>query len=183
MKFTEQGGSITLEVSTLGAAAKTLHHKVVFEISDTGCGMSSEVQKRIFEPFFRSSHPSMIPCEPAYVMLCCSEKPLPNHNPGCRSAESNQAGGIGLGLAISSGMVSALGGDLCCESLEGEGTRFWFSLDMEEAECLPSNIVDREATRNLAGKQVLVVDGTCTLIGSIVFVLSLCVVSRCTYQP
>jgi signal transduction histidine kinase/ActR/RegA family two-component response regulator len=49
VKFTPDGGTITLRARETRATADTAHY--VFIISDTGVGMSAEFQKRIFEPF------------------------------------------------------------------------------------------------------------------------------------
>lgn len=46
IKFTEPGGSITVRQRTEG-------NKVVVSFTDTGCGMSEEVQKRIFDKFYQ----------------------------------------------------------------------------------------------------------------------------------
>ena len=45
-KFTENGGKVTLRLTT------TPHHAVV-QVSDTGCGMSPEVGTHIFEKFYQ----------------------------------------------------------------------------------------------------------------------------------
>jgi signal transduction histidine kinase len=51
IKFTEDGGKITIKQITKG-------NKVVVSISDSGCGMSSETVKHIFDKFYQgdSSH-------------------------------------------------------------------------------------------------------------------------------
>ena len=46
IKFTEPGGSITVRERTEGG-------KVVVSFTDTGCGMSEEAQKRIFDKFYQ----------------------------------------------------------------------------------------------------------------------------------
>ena len=46
IKFTEPGGSITVRQRTEGG-------KVVVSFTDTGCGMSAEAQKRIFDKFYQ----------------------------------------------------------------------------------------------------------------------------------
>ena len=46
IKFTEQGGSITVR-------QRTDDGKVVVSFTDTGCGMSAEAQKRIFDKFYQ----------------------------------------------------------------------------------------------------------------------------------
>ena len=46
LKFTEPGGAITVRERTEGG-------KVVVSFMDTGCGMSEEAQKRIFDKFYQ----------------------------------------------------------------------------------------------------------------------------------
>ena len=46
VKFTEQGGSITVRQRTEGG-------KVIVSFTDTGCGMSEETRKRIFDKFYQ----------------------------------------------------------------------------------------------------------------------------------
>lgn len=49
IRYTPPGGQITLAVRPAGNAAE-------FSVSDTGCGMSREVQSHLFEPFYRGPH-------------------------------------------------------------------------------------------------------------------------------
>ena len=46
LKFTEPGGSVTVR-------ERTVDGKVVVSFTDTGCGMSEEAQKRIFDKFYQ----------------------------------------------------------------------------------------------------------------------------------
>lgn len=71
-----------------------------FLVEDTGIGIHAEHQSRICEVFYR----------------------VENLRRG--------AGGTGLGLAISRTLVALMGGELRVSSTPGEGTRFWFDLDL-----------------------------------------------------
>ena len=87
IRYTPTGGRITV-----GCAATD--GQVGVTISDTGIGMTPEVQERIFEKFYRS-----------------------------REARSVEAQGLGLGLALVQELVEAHGGRVEVESAPGEGTR------------------------------------------------------------
>jgi signal transduction histidine kinase len=41
---------------------------------------------------------------------------------------SQDLGGVGLGLTIARGIVQSHGGEIHCESEEGRGSMFWFTL-------------------------------------------------------
>ncbi|MDX1668389.1 MAG: ATP-binding protein, partial [Limnobacter sp.] len=70
-----------------------------FTVCDTGIGLTKEQQASIFEAFVQAE-----------------------------STTSKRFGGTGLGLTISQELVQALGGELRCESAQGEGSRFYFIL-------------------------------------------------------
>jgi len=65
-------------------------------VKDTGIGISTEDQVKIFNPFERLS------------------------------AQNSSIEGTGLGLAVTKELVQALGGKIGLESIAGEGTTFWF---------------------------------------------------------
>lgn len=52
IKFTEPHGKISLSLKSEGEFA-------VVQVSDTGCGIPSEVGKHIFEKFYQGIHPTL----------------------------------------------------------------------------------------------------------------------------
>jgi len=90
-KFTE-GGTITLRASREVDDGRDW---VVFDVTDTGIGMSSEQLGRLFERFTQAD-----------------------------ASTTRKFGGTGLGLAITRAFCRLLGGDIGVRSVEGEGTTF-----------------------------------------------------------
>ena len=72
------------------------------------------------------------------------------------SSTTRRFGGTGLGLAISRQLVELMGGRIGVESREGEGSTFWFELELPRAAPAP----DIQATRpgSLAGRRILLLD-------------------------
>jgi signal transduction histidine kinase/DNA-binding response OmpR family regulator len=100
IKFTEQG-SVVIRVATLDEAAKTVTMR--FEVTDTGSGISTEAQSRIFEEFAQAD-----------------------------GSTTRKHGGSGLGLAISKQLVEMMGGSIHVESALGTGSTFWFTVTFEK---------------------------------------------------
>lgn len=94
VKFTDKGHiEIRGTFTPVGDSSGTL----CFSVSDTGCGISSEDQKRLFQPFVQS-----------------------NAIRGTTVAQS----GTGLGLAIIRRMASRCNGEISLESEPGKGSKF-----------------------------------------------------------
>jgi len=72
-------------------------------VADTGIGISLEDQSRLFKLF-------------GFL----------------QSSEQLNANGIGLGLVISQNLVQQFGGRIWCESEVGVGTRFIFTIKLEQ---------------------------------------------------
>jgi two-component system, OmpR family, phosphate regulon sensor histidine kinase PhoR len=86
LKFTPPSGRVSVRVSVVGNDA-------VVEVQDTGLGIPSDEQARLFERFFRSS--------------TATERAIP---------------GTGLGLTIAKTIVERHEGTISIESAEGTGT-------------------------------------------------------------
>jgi two-component system, sensor histidine kinase len=74
-------------------------------ISDTGVGFGDDVKQKLFARFIQAD-----------------------------SSISRNFGGTGLGLSICRSLVHLMNGQIDCESIVGQGSTFWFSIDFETTE-------------------------------------------------
>ena len=88
IKFTPAGGDVRVSLTPVNGVVR-------LEVSDTGIGIASAEQRRLFERFFRAS-----------------------------TASDRQIPGTGLGLYIARAIVEAHGGSIAVRSELGEGTSF-----------------------------------------------------------
>jgi len=84
--------------------AKKSEGKMIVEIKDTGIGMSKEMQKKLFTPQINS--------------LAIARK---------------ENKGAGIGLLLVKGFLEKNGGEIWVESIEGEGSSFYFTLPLKQA--------------------------------------------------
>ena len=102
MKFTEEG-QITLRVQAW--PEEPSGYALLFEIADTGPGMTTDQMTRLFTPFDQTA-----------------------------DGVTARYGGSGLGLAISRNLVDLMGGRLTVRSAPGQGSRFTVSLVLPKGE-------------------------------------------------
>ncbi|TAN71652.1 MAG: PAS domain S-box protein, partial [Magnetospirillum sp.] len=101
IKFTDKG-YVRISVRAVDARQRPL--RLLFSITDTGIGLDSEQQARLFEPFMQAD-----------VSI------------------SRRYGGTGLGLSICRRLVAIMDGDIGVASNVGDGSTFWFSVPLAVA--------------------------------------------------
>lgn len=98
-KFTASG-EISLAVAI--EAQENQRMTLRFSVSDTGVGISSEAQSRLFAPFSQAD-----------------------------ASTTRNYGGTGLGLAICKQLAEMMGGQVGVRSVEGQGSTFWVLLSFD----------------------------------------------------
>lgn len=126
-RYTQSGGVL------LGFRKRK--NDLIFEIWDTGIGISDDEKDKIFSEFYQSGN-----------------------------TERDRSKGLGLGLSICQRITSLLGTEINYHSIEGKGSVFRFKLPITEnreiiEDFLPSNHSnDDNKVIDLTGKIILIVD-------------------------
>jgi signal transduction histidine kinase/ActR/RegA family two-component response regulator len=124
-KFT-QSGEIVISGSVI---KKDAGERLVVVVSDTGPGISKEVQSKLFIPFEQ----------------------------GKVSGEL-RAAGTGLGLAISKSLLERMGGSIKVESELGNGSRFTIELPFERTDAAAKSETEDPIDRSSPPLRILVAD-------------------------
>ena len=107
IKFTT-GGEIIVRIKKINETDERA--ELHFSVTDTGEGISSEAQKRLFQPFTQSD-----------------------------ASTTRRFGGTGLGLSISKKLVEMMHGEIGLESEPGKGSTFWFTIALEKQALPPAD--------------------------------------------
>ena len=104
--------------------------RVRFEVQDTGIGLSPEAQGRLFQSFSQAD-----------------------------SSTTRKFGGTGLGLAICKQLTELMGGDIGVDSKLGEGSTFWFTVQLGK-QLHGTASAGAVESQCLDGLQLCIVDGS-----------------------
>jgi len=125
VKFTEHG-EIAVRAEARSEGGEVV---VVWQVRDSGCGMTPDAASRVFDAFKQAE-----------------------------AATTRRFGGTGLGLSIVKGIVEAMGGTIAVESQVGTGTTFRFETRHQACESESAGSSLTPVSLDLGGKKVLVVD-------------------------
>jgi two-component system sensor histidine kinase/response regulator len=130
VKFTASG-EVVVRAELVADPVNPDGVRLRFAVVDTGIGIAPDKLEAVFDPFTQAD-----------------------------GSTTRKYGGTGLGLTISSRLVSLMGGRVWAESELGRGSTFWFEAKFERAR---GSIVRAVATPvDLRGVPVLVVDDNAT---------------------
>ncbi len=105
LKFTDKG-EVSLKVSCDTDGKSPFEpERVRFEVIDTGIGIPAHIQESLFQAFTQAD-----------------------------TSTTRKYGGTGLGLNISRQLVEKMGGNMGVESVEAEGSNFWFTVIFGKAD-------------------------------------------------
>ena len=119
LKYTPAKSDLVLRASLLNQPQE---RAVQIEVADRGPGVASENHNRVFEKFFRQK-----------------QSDRPTQDGEALDSNHGDSPGVGLGLAICSGIIEAHGGKIWVQDRPGGGAVFKFFLPITGESPMPIN--------------------------------------------
>jgi two-component system, sensor histidine kinase and response regulator len=123
-------GEVFINVRNMTPASES-SSTLQFSVKDTGIGIPPDKLDRLFKPFSQVD-----------------------------ASTTRKYGGTGLGLAICRKLTEAMGGKIWVESVEGEGSSFYFTLKTSPCDTIPEQ--NKTNIAALKGMNVLIIDDNST---------------------
>ncbi len=120
-----------IKISVIPVDVDTHKTTLKFSVKDTGCGIEASKQAQLFDSFFQTD-----------------------------TSTTRTHGGTGLGLAISKQLVTLMNGSIGINSIQGQGSEFFFSIECGIATEQKKSLALPQP--DLRGIRVLVVDDNIT---------------------
>jgi CheY-like chemotaxis protein len=128
VKFTDSG-VIDLSVTVSPVPTEPLGHRLKIVVRDTGIGFDEQVQERLFDRFEQAD-----------------------------ASFTRKYGGTGLGLPISSALLTLMGGQIAVASSPGQGSEFTVSIPLQAVKTPKIDAPDIVRPQSLAGLRVLLAE-------------------------
>lgn len=128
VKFTA-GGHITLRASKIGESKDSSNVKILIEVEDSGIGIPGDKIESVFDSFSQAT-----------------------------GSTAQDYGGTGLGLAITRSLVELFGSEIRVKSTIGEGSCFFFELDLPIAENRDQKQANLNLKKDISGLKVLLAE-------------------------
>ena len=128
VKFTYQG---EIELTVVGEDKPAADNVAAlrFSVRDAGIGLTKEQVARLFQPFQQAD-----------------------------KSTTRRFGGTGLGLAICKELIELMEGDIGVDSVHGQGSCFWFQVNLAVADECEAEIPDELPRPRFSGLRVLVAE-------------------------
>ena len=121
-------GGVTLQVD-IAAEGHDQRNRLRIAVRDTGIGIPEDKQHRLFQRFSQAD-----------------------------ASVQREFGGTGLGLAISKRLIELIGGTIGVESLQDQGSTFWFEVSLPEVLQATTTLPETTGLSNRVKRHILLVE-------------------------